>query len=281
MPASRPPKALKAGTGRPKVEKSPAPVASTHSLSDRFLVVGVGASAGGLDAARQLLRALPSDGGMAFILVQHLDPNHESMMVELLASHTSMKVCQAANGMLVEPNHVYVIPPGTYLAAGEGVLQLSEPPVRHGARLPFDFLLQSLAEAYRDRAVCIVLSGTGADGSLGLKAIKQNGGLVLAQDPKQAGFDGMPRNAVLTGAVDNVLLIEKMPEVLARYGKRLSISNSAQSEAAAATSEGALTAIIDLLREKTKHDFRLYKKGTLQRRIERRMLIASVETHDM
>ncbi|MEO7050896.1 MAG: chemotaxis protein CheB, partial [Rhodanobacter sp.] len=238
-------------------------------------------SAGGLDAARQLLRALPADSGMAFILVQHLDPNHESMMVELLASHTSMKVCQAANGMLIEPNHFYVIPPGTYLGVGEGALHLSEPPVRHGGRLPFDFLLQSLAEAYRDRAVCIVLSGTGADGSLGLKAIKQNGGLVLAQDPKQAGFDGMPRNAVLTGGVDNILLIEKMPAVLARYGKLLPISNSALSEAAAATKEGILTEIIDLLREKTKHDFRLYKKGTLQRRIERRMLIASVETHDM
>ena len=278
MPASRP---LKTGTGRPKAEKSPAPVASTRSVSDRFLVVGVGASAGGLDAARQLLRALPSDGGMAFILVQHLDPTHESMLVELLASHTSMKVCQAASGMRIEPNHFYVIPPGTYLAVSDGALQLSEPPVPRGGRLPFDFLLRSLAEAYHDRAVCIVLSGTGADGSLGLKAIKQNGGLVLAQDPKQAGFDGMPRNAVLTGAVDNVLLIEKMPEVLARYGKLLPISNSAPSEAEAATKEGTLTVIIDLLREKAKHDFRLYKKGTLQRRIERRMLIASVETHDM
>jgi two-component system CheB/CheR fusion protein len=278
MPASRP---LKTGTGRPKAAKSSAPVARPSTLFDRFLVVGVGASAGGLDASRQLLRALPAESGMAFILVQHLDPTHESMMVELLASHTSMKVCQAANGMRIEPNHFYVIPPGTYLAIGEGALHLSEPPVRHGGRLPFDFLLQSLAEYYRDRAVCIVLSGTGADGSLGLKAIKQNEGLVLVQDPKQAGYDGMPRNAVLTGAVDNVLLIDKMPEVLARYGKMLPISDSALSEAAATSREGALTAIIGLLREKTKHDFRLYKKGTLQRRIERRMLIASVETNDM
>ncbi|MEO7066963.1 MAG: chemotaxis protein CheB [Rhodanobacter sp.] len=269
------------GPGRPKAGKSTAPVARLRTLSDRFLVVGVGASAGGLDAARKLLRALPADSGMAFILVQHLDPTHESLMVELLATHTSMEVCQAANGLRIEPNHVYVIPPGTYLAVDKDALHLSALPVRHGGRLPFNFLLQSLAEAYRDRAVCIVLSGTGDVGSLGLKAIKESGGLVLVQDPKQAGYDGMPRNAVLTRAVDNVLLIDKMPEVLARYGKLLPSSNSAPPKGVAATEESTLTAILDLLRETTQHDFRLYKKGTLQRRIERRMLIASVETHDM
>ncbi|WEN16560.1 chemotaxis protein CheB [Rhodanobacter sp. AS-Z3] len=278
MSASRP---LKTGTGRPEAAKASAPDARSSTLSGRFLVVGIGASAGGLDAARQLLRALPADSGMAFVLVQHLDPNHESMMVELLASHTAMAVCQAANGMQIEPNHFYVIPPGTYLAVDDGALHLSEPPVRHGGRLPFDFLLHSLGEAYRDCAVCIVLSGTGADGSIGLKTIKQNGGLVLVQEPKEAGYDGMPRNAVLTGAVDHVLLIDKMPEVLARYGKRLPAGSSMLSDAAAAPEEGSLTAIIELLRETTKHDFRLYKKGTLQRRIERRMLIAGVETHHM
>jgi two-component system CheB/CheR fusion protein len=278
MPASRP---LKAGTGRLKAARSPASVTRLRSLSDRFLVVGVGASAGGLDAARQLLRALPSDSGMAFILVQHLDPTHESLMVDLLASHTSMKVCQAASGMPVEPNHFYVIPPGRYLAVHDGALHLSEPPVRHGGRMPFDFLLRSLAEAYRERAVCVVLSGTGSDGSLGLQLIKQNQGLVLAQDPKEAGYDGMPRNAVLTGSVDSVLLIDKMPEVLSRYGKMLPLSSSAPAETTVSTGDETLTAIINLLRETTKHDFRLYKKGTLQRRIERRMLIATVETHDM
>ncbi len=278
MPTSRP---LTTGMGRAKAAQAPLPVARIRSPSDRFLVVGVGASAGGLDASRQLLRALPADSGMAFILVQHLDPTHESMMVELLASHTSMKVCQAANAMHIEHDHLYVIPPGTYLAVNDGALHLSEPPVRHGGRLPFDFLLQSLAEAYRDRAVCIVLSGTGADGSLGLKAIKQNEGLVLVQDPKQAEYDGMPRSAVLTGAVDNVLVIDKMPGVLARYDKLLPSGDSALPTAAEASTENSLVAIIDLLRETTKHDFRLYKKGTLQRRIERRMLIASVETRDM
>jgi two-component system CheB/CheR fusion protein len=278
MPASRP---LKAGTGRPTAAKTPPSIISSSQPSEQFLVVGIGASAGGLDACRQLLRALPSDSGMAFILVQHLDPSHESMMVELLGEHTGMKVCQAANGMMVEPNHLYVIPPGLYLAVDAGALHLSAPTVRHGARLPFDFLLQSLALAYRGRAVCIVLSGTGADGSVGLKAIRQDEGLVLVQEPKEAGYDGMPRNALLTGAVDSVLLIDKMPEALARYAKALPSRKSAPAKPSVNAKGDALTAIINLLREKTTHDFRLYKKGTLQRRIDRRMLIANVETRDI
>jgi len=278
MPASRP---SKTGTGRPKAAISPDPIIGVNRSSDSFLVVGVGASAGGLDACRHLLRALPADSGMAFILVQHLDPTHESMMVGLLASHTAMKVCQATNGMRLEPNHLYVIPPGTYLAVENGALHLSQPPVRHGARLPFDFLLRSMAEAYHARAVCITLSGTGQDGSLGLKAIKENDGLVIVQDPKEAGYDGMPRNAILTGSVDNVLIIDKMPEALLRYSKKLPAKDSSAHLSASASKESSLTAIIDLLREKTTHDFRLYKKGTLQRRIERRMLIATVETSDM
>jgi two-component system CheB/CheR fusion protein len=137
-----------------------------------FPVVGIGASAGGLDACRRLMDALPADVGMAFILVQHLDPTHESMMVDLLAGHTSMTVRQATDGMPLERDHLYVIPPGTYLSVGNGALRLSQPQARHGARLPFDFLLHSLAEMCGPRAICVILSGTGADGSLGLKAVK-------------------------------------------------------------------------------------------------------------
>jgi len=218
---------------------------------------------------------------MAFILVQHLDPSHESMMVELLANHTTMKVRQAETGMRVEPGHVYVIPPGTYLAVEEGALQLSPPPVRHGARLPFDFLLQSTAEAYGPRAVCVILSGTGADGSIGLKAIKRNGGLVLVQEPKEASFDDMPRHALLTDLVDSVLGIDKMPDALAQYHKALPEQAGDPFVPASTSKDNGLAAIIDLLREKTAHDFRLYKKGTLQRRIERRMLIAIAEPSDM
>src|SRR5208283_2260511 len=142
----------------------------------------------------------PADTGMAFILVQHLDPTHESMLVDLLADYTAMTVQQATDGTPIMPDHVYVIPPGTYLSVGGGVLHLSQPQARHGARLPFDFLLHSLAEACGARAICVILSGSGADGSLGLKAVREKGGLVIAQDPDEAGYDGMPRSAIMTGA---------------------------------------------------------------------------------
>ena len=187
--------------------------------ADSFPVVGLGASAGGLDAFRRLLDALPGGTGMAFILIQHLDPTHASMMVDLLAGHTPMTVQQAADGMPLEPEHVYVIPPGAYLSIRDGALRLSEPRERHGARLPFDFFLRSLAEELGERAICVILSGTGSDGSLGLKAIKEKGGLVIAQDPDEAEYDGMPRSAIMTGAVDLVLPVAKIPEILAKYGR--------------------------------------------------------------
>src|ERR1700683_3595834 len=139
------------------------------------------------------------------------------MMVDLLAGHTSMTVRQAADGMPIEPEHLYVIPPGTYLSVGDGALHLSQPQARHGARLPFDFLLHSLAEAYGARAICVILSGTGADGSLGLQAVHEKGGLVIAQDPDEAGYDGMPRSAIMTGAVDFVLPVAKIPDALVKH----------------------------------------------------------------
>ena len=180
-----------------------------------FPVVAIGASAGGLDACRKLLDALPSVNGMAFVIVQHLDPSHDSMMVDLLAGHTSMPVLLATDGMTIECERVYVIPPGVYLSVDDkGALQISKPEARHGARLPFDFLLNSLAREYGARAICVVLSGTGADGSLGLKAVKGKGGLVIAQDIREAGYDGMPRSAVATGAVDLVLRTAKIAEAL-------------------------------------------------------------------
>ena len=155
---------------------------------------------------------------MAFILVQHLDPTHASMMVELLSPHTAMTVLEARDDMRLEPDHVYIIPPGRYLAVRNGALQLSRPRGRQGVRLPFDFLLHSLAEEFGERAVCIILSGTGTDGSVGAKAIKEVGGLVIAQDPEEADYDGMPRSAIATGAVDLVLPLAKIPEALAKYG---------------------------------------------------------------
>jgi len=245
--------------------------------ADDFPVVGIGASAGGLEACRKLVDALAADSGMAFILVQHLDPTHESMMVDLLAGHTSMRVRQATDGMRLERDHIYVIPPGTYLAVGDDKLHLSQPQARHGARLPFDFLLHSLAEAYGARAICVILSGTGADGSLGLKAVKEKGGLVIAQDPNEAGYDGMPRSAIMTGAVDLVLPVAKIPEALVTYSRRMAPARGPLDLDPEEAAQDWLPEIVELLRTRTAHDFRLYKHGTLQRRIGRRIAMAGIE----
>ena len=216
---------------------------------------------------------------MAFILVQHLDPSHESMMADLLSGHTAMIVRQAADGMAIERNHLYLIPPGTYLSAGSGALHLSQPQARHGARLPFDFLLHSLASEFGARAIGVILSGTGADGSLGLKAIKEKGGLVIAQDPEEAGYGGMPRSAIMTGTVDFVLPVAKIPEAIIKYNQR--ITSSSRVRTTKNPEQDLLPAFIELLRAKTAHDFRLYKPGTLRRRIERRMAMAGIEPEQL
>jgi two-component system CheB/CheR fusion protein len=245
------------------------------------IIVAIGASAGGLDACRKLLNALPPQLGLAFVIVQHLDPTHDSLLVELLATHTSMKVLQVADGMLVERDHLYIIPPGAYLSVAGGALHLSLPAARHGARLPFDFLLQSLAEACGRRVMCIVLSGTGADGSHGLRAIKAAGGLVIAQEPEEAEYDGMPQSAILTGDVDKVLRIENMPAAITARAAQLALRQPPVAETAAAAEDPALPAIIELLRATTTHDFTLYKPGTLARRNGRRMVVANIAPRDM
>jgi len=248
---------------------------------DAFPIVGIGASAGGLDACKRFISALPPATGMAFILIQHLDPTHESMMVELLASHTAMTVVQATDGMPVEREHLYVIPPGKYLSVGDGVLHLLPPQARHGARLPFDFLLRALAADRGTAAICVVLSGSGDDGSLGVRAIKERRGLVIAQKPEEAAFDGMPRSAIMTGAVDLVLPVEKIPEAIERYVRRIAFDDTNDAPDSPDAARDGLPAIIALLRERTAHDFTLYKQGTLRRRIERRMKMATLERGEM
>src|SRR5579862_5062618 len=275
MTADRPEKASAARPRRPgrrAAAKRRPPIPQPTLLPTDFPVVGLGASAGGLDACRKLFDGLPANAGMAFILIQHLDPTHASMMVDLLASHTRNKVQQAAEGMPLAGGNVYIIPPGTYLSIQGGVLHLSEPRERHGARLPFDFFLRSLAVARGSRAICVILSGTGSDGSLGLEAIKEKGGLVIVQSPDDAAFDGMPRSAIKTGLADFVVPVAKIPEILARYGKPAGAP--VPTAAADDATPGWLGPIIDLLRTRTAHDFARYKTGTLQRRIERRMAMA-------
>ncbi len=202
-------------------------------------------------------------------------------MVDLLSEHTTLPVQQAAHGMRLQGDHVYTIPPGTYLSVKAGMLRLSEPEARHGARLPVDFLLRSLAEAYGTRAICVILSGTGTDGCVGLKAVKEKGGLVIAQDPAEAGFAGMPRAAIATGAVDLILPTAAIPAALLRYARRIGQVQGEPEEQEPAEAADWLPDIVDLLRRKTTHDFTLYKPGTLQRRVERRMAMASIESDSM
>jgi two-component system, chemotaxis family, CheB/CheR fusion protein len=240
-----------------------------------FPVVAIGASAGGLEAFRTLLAALPAQSGMAFILVQHLDPTHASMLVELLSPHTAMTVLEAREDMRIEPDHIYVIPPGRYVTVHNGALHLSRPREPLGVRMPFDVLLQSLADEVGERAICIVLSGTATDGSVGTRAVNGVGGLVIAQDPAEAEYDGMPRSAIATGAVDLVLTLAKVPEALASYAGHRYLKTG--NGGAALPLGNGLTKIIDLLRKRTSHDFALYKEGTLGRRIERRMAMAGIE----
>lgn len=253
--------------------RSAAGPSSTARAEPAFPIVGIGASSGGLDACQKFLRALPDRTGMAFILVQHLGPTHESLMVELLSAHTPMRVLQALDEAAIEPNHLYIIPPASYLTVTDGRLHLSPPPTPHGARLPFDHLLESLAGACGQYAVCVVLSGNGADGSVGLRAVKENLGLVIAQTPAEAAYDSMPRNAILTGAVDLVLDVEDIPSALIDYAVGLA---APRDEA-----DKIIPEIIELVRAKTPLDFRPYKQGTLQRRIERRMAMASIEVDGM
>jgi two-component system CheB/CheR fusion protein len=250
-------------------------------LQSGFAVVGIGASAGGLEACSKLLAALPPGSGLAFILVQHLDPKHESMMVDLLSQQTAMPVVQAEGGMRLQPDHVYIIPPAVYLSVKSDILRLSEPEARHGARLPVDFLLHSLALCYGTRAICVILSGTGTDGCLGLKAVKERCGLVIAQDPAEAGFAGMPRAAIATGAVDLVLGVADIPSALRRYARRIGQAEPEQAGPELAEAADWLPDIVDLLRRRTAHDFTLYKPGTLQRRVQRRMAMASIESDSM
>ncbi len=240
-------------------------------MMDDFLVVAIGASAGGLEACRKLLTAMPARSGTAFIVVQHLDPNHPSLMVDLLASHTDMPVQQATEGMPIKRDHLYVIPPGTELSVVGGALHVTRPGRPHGMRLPFDALVNSLAGEFGKRVVVVLLSGTGADGSTALQTVKAEVGLVIAQDPAEAAFDGMPRSAVAAGVVDLVLPVAEIPHAILDYDKRRAPTAPAGVGDTLSSVEARMPEIIEVLRQRTPHDFSGYKPSSLLRRIERRM----------
>lgn len=253
---------------------------ATPSEQEPALVVGIGASAGGLEAFRTFLSHMPADSGMAFVLVQHLSPNHESLLPELLSTKTEMKVTQAANGMKLAGNQVYVIPPNATLRIGQGELLVSKPAPAREHRRPVDSLFSTLGETYGERAVCVILSGGGSDGSEGLKVVKETGGLTIAQ----AEFDhhalvGMPRSAAATGLVDYVLPVEEMPAKLIAYVQHLQrVQSHKGADGTRVDATEHLSKVCALVRGATGHDFSHYKEKTLVRRIQRRMQVLQLDS---
>lgn len=272
------PKIIAAGNSAEKMTPLPDGIVGKAA---GFPIVGIGASAGGLAAFESFFSGMPvdADPGMAFVLVQHLAPDHKSILTDLIKRYTRMQVFEVEDGMVVRPNCTYIIPPNRDMAFLGGTLQLLEPSSPRGQRLPIDFFFRSLAQDQHERAICVVLSGTGSDGTLGVRAIKSEGGMVMAQSPDSTEYDGMPRSAIATGLVDFELLPAEMPAQLIRYAAHaFGKSPKVDATPPPAKSENALKKMFILLRAQTGHDFSLYKPSTINRRIERRMALHQIET---
>jgi two-component system, chemotaxis family, CheB/CheR fusion protein len=256
-----------------------------------FPIVGIGASAGGLEAFRRLLGALPSDTGMAYVLVQHLDPLHESILAELLSEATPMEVSEVKGDVRVEPNQVYVIPPSKDMVLDSGLLKLVARSTKGAAHMPIDSFLRTLADVQGSQAIGVILSGMGSDGTLGLQAIEAQGGIAFAQEPASAKSGDMPKSAIGAGGVDFVLTPEGIARELARLGRHpyLATAQTSQGPADASASTGeedkgrdaeGLARVLELLRKASGTDFGAYKKTTLRRRVARRMAVRQIETLD-
>ncbi|PIX54793.1 MAG: chemotaxis protein CheR [Zetaproteobacteria bacterium CG_4_9_14_3_um_filter_54_145] len=241
--------------------------------------VGIGASAGGLEAIEEFFKHAPTDTGMGFIVVQHLSPTHKSLMVELLSRNTDMPVLRAEDGMKVKPNSVYLVPPNHNLKIFHGALLLDQQDHDRGLNLPIDIFFKSLAEDQEDKAIAIVLSGTGSDGARGIRTIKEKMGMVMAQDADSAKFDGMPKSAIATGMCDFIMAAVDMPMQLMTFAKHPYASRSELSGTIKSDEDG-LTRIFYQLRDKTGVDFTFYKPSTLLRRIERRLLVNQLHSLD-
>lgn len=247
------------------------PSSDETDFESGLYVVGLGASAGGLEAFERFFTNLPIDSNMAFVLIQHLDAEHVSILPELIARYTPMPVLTVTNDMLVEPNHLYVIPSNRNIALQQGKLILSKLEPSRGNRLPIDFFFHSLASDKGERAIGIVLSGTGSDGSQGIEAIRSAGGIVIAQSPESAAYDGMPKSALATGMVDVTLTPEAMPAELLRYSKTREPISTLLTNRDQGEFSDPLKKIYSLLYGLTRQDFSSYKQSTVIRQIERRM----------
>jgi len=275
------PKPKAAGTttvknGRKKPETVKEPVVKTG-----FPIIGIGASAGGLEAFELFFKNVPADSGMAYVLVSHLDPGHASMLAEILQRVSSIPVIEAENNMPVKPDHVYIIPPNREMTIFHGMLQLSVPGQQRGLRMPIDTFLRSFAEDMREQAVAVILSGSGTDGTLGLRAVLGAGGVSFVQDPATAKYDGMPTSAIQSGLATYVLPVERMAGDIVAYARNF-VARKILPPLSLPGPEGKLpfAKILMLLRTKTGHDFSLYKQNTIRRRIERRMGVNNIESTD-
>jgi len=244
--------------------------------SPNFPIVGIGASAGGLEALELFLTNVPEQSGMAFVIVQHLDPTHKGMLVELLQRDTLMKVMQVKDRTPIKPDCVYVIPPNKDMSMLHGILYLLDPVTPRGLRLPIDFFFRSLADDQQERSIGVILSGMGSDGTLGLRAIKEKAGVVFVQAPSSAKFDSMPRSAIEAGLADVTAPVETLPEKIISFLQHVPLLPQEGQNLEDKTQSG-LEKVVLLLRSQTGHDFSLYKKTTIYRRIERRMSIHQID----
>jgi two-component system, chemotaxis family, CheB/CheR fusion protein len=252
---------------------------------DDFVIVAIGASAGGLEAFTELVKALPANTGMAFVLVQHLDPTHHSMLTELVSKSTSMSVSEVKNGMKVKANHVYVIPPNCMMTIANRVLQLNPRDDVYATRMTVDHFMRSLAEDQGGRSVGVILSGSGTDGTLGLGEIQAQGGVTFAQDETTARHDGMPRSAIAAGTVDFVLPPKEIARELVRIAANRFVlppdrEEAEQEQEQAPEPHPAIHTIFQLLRKSSGVDFTYYRHTTIRRRIQRRMVVHKIETLD-
>lgn len=234
-------------------------------------VIGIGASAGGIEALSRFFDVMPADSGCAFVVVLHLDPTRESELAHILSANTRMPVVQVEDGMRLAADHVYVIAPDSDLKVSDGGLHVSTPTEPRGQRHPVDVLFSSLAADRRERAIAIVLSGTGSNGTEGLRDVRAEGGMSLVQSPETAKFDGMPRSAISADMADHVLAPEKMPETLLAFISHGYVAAPAEIEAPSPDGQATLSDLLELLRARGGHDFRSYKHSTLRRRVHRRL----------
>lgn len=260
------------------IEESEKTESIDHSKRS-FLLVGIGASAGGIHAMQDFFSNVPEDSGMAYIVILHLSPDHDSKLAEVLQSVTPISVTQVTEKVHVKPNHIYVVPPNQHLTMNDGYIIVSRNTLLEERRAPVDIFFRTLAEQHGERAVSVILSGTGADGSMGLKLVKEKGGVVFVQNPREAEYSDMPRNAIATELVDEILNAAQIPSKIVGYNKSIgTVTIPVLQEDMEESQQAAMREIFTMLSVRTGHDFSNYKRASVLRRIERRINVQQLDS---